>query len=244
MKVLILAAGHATRLRPLTLNRPKPLLLVAGRPMLEYILERVRPIKDVDEVFVVTNSKYFKHFLAWKKRYSFPAKITVVNDLMRTFKERRGSIGDILFTIEKKKIRSNLLIIAGDNIFDFDITDFIKRAENNSPKVSIGLYDVKDKALAKQYGIVGLNNDSKVVFFDEKPERPKSTLAAMCFYYFPRNNFKLLKQYAEEATSLDLAGNFIRWLTQRESVYGYVFKGLWLDIGDKKSLKKAQESNW
>ncbi|MFH1645822.1 MAG: nucleotidyltransferase family protein [Candidatus Omnitrophota bacterium] len=244
MKVLILAAGYATRLWPLTLDKPKPLLPIGKKPMLEHILEHIRPLKGVDEVFVVTNSKFVKHFLVWKKNYRFPAKITVVDDLMKTLEDRRGSIGDILFTIDERKIQSNLLVIAGDNIFDFDVDDFMKKAKANSPKVSIGLYDVKNKVLAKQYGIVGLNNNSRVVSFDEKPKIPKSTLAAMCFYYFPRNNFKLLRQYAKEAPSLDLAGNFIRWLALKEPVYGYVFDGLWLDIGDKKSLKKAEKLNW
>jgi len=242
-KALILAAGYATRLWPLTLNKPKPLLPVGGRPMIEHILIKLKDT-DIKDVLIVTNSKFVTNFNQWKKGYKGKQKIHVVDDLMRTLKDRRGSIGDTIFAIEKKKVKTDLLVIAGDNIFDFDLKGFIEKSRDNMPHATIGLFDIGKKASAKEYGIVKLDKNSKVSSFQEKPKRPKSTLAAMCLYYFPKQKLNMLRRYKREKNPLDLAGSFIKWLSEREDVYGYVFKGRWLDIGDKKSLKRAQKLKW
>lgn len=244
MKALILAAGYATRLWPLTLNKPKPLLLIGKKPMVEHILSMVNVINDINHIYIITNSKFVKNFKDWKKSYRTKKRISVIDDGMKTLKERRGSIGDILFAIDNKRIKDDLVVVAGDNIFDFSITDFIEKSKKNSPSVTIGLFDIKNKILAKQYGVVALDGDSKITSFEEKPKKPKSTLAAMCLYYFPKEELKLIKKYKREKNPLDLAGFFIRWLSKRENVYGYIFKGRWLDIGNKSSLKKANRINW
>jgi len=244
MKVIVLAAGYATRLWPLTLNRPKPLLLIGKHPMLEHIIARLRPIKEINDIYVITNTKFVKNFKEWKKSYKCSKRISVIDDKMKTLKERRGSIGDTLFAIENKKIKDGTIVVAGDNLFDFDLGDFVRTAKKNSPSATIGLFDIRDKVLAREYGIVALDHNSKVVSFEEKPKKPKSTLAAMCFYYFPKEKLNAIKIYRKDGNPLDLAGSFIKWLAKKEDVYGYVFKGRWLDIGDKKSLKKAEKINW
>jgi glucose-1-phosphate thymidylyltransferase len=244
MKAIILAAGYATRLWPLTLDKPKPLLLIGKRPMIEYIIKRLNRINALTEIHIVSNTKFVDAFVQWKKKYKGRKKIFITDDGMKSPDERRGSIGDAIFTIEKRKINTDILIVAGDNIFDFDLNVFIRKARVNSQSASIGLFDVKDKKLAKEYGIVMLNKDSTVACLEEKPSKPKSTLAAMCLYYFPKDKIRLLKKYKADGNSLDLAGSFIKWLSLRESVYGHIFKGKWLDIGDKKSLKKAQSMQW
>ncbi|NQT89760.1 MAG: nucleotidyltransferase family protein [Candidatus Omnitrophica bacterium] len=244
MKVLILAAGYATRLWPLTLNRPKPLLPIGRKSILDHILARVSCVKGIDEILIITNSKFVKNFKKWKKVSKVKQKISIVDDGMVDLDERRGSIGDIIFAVKKKRIRSDLLVIAGDNLFDFNIDDFVEKSRKRAPSASIGLYRVGNKALAKQYGIVGLDKNSKIRSFQEKPKRPKSDLAAMCLYYFPGKKLSMLKKYQAEGNPLDLAGGFIKWLSERQNVYGYIFEGRWVDIGDKRSLKKAQKMNW
>ena len=244
MKVIILAAGYATRLWPLTLDKPKPLLPVVGKPMIEYIIDRVKSLKIVSDIYVVTNTRFVKHFTQWKKSYSCKKRISIVDDKMKTLKDKRGSIGDIIYAIDNKKIKTDTLVIAGDNIFDFSLSDFIKQSQKKSPNATIGLFDVGNKTLAKEYGIVAIDKDRKISSFKEKPKNPKSTLAAMCLYYFPKEKLKLIKKYKTDGNALDLAGSFIKWLSKSENVYAYTFKGVWLDIGDKSSLKRAQKTKW
>ena len=244
MKTIILAAGYATRLWPLTLNMPKPLLPIGKKPMVEHILLRLEGIEKARDIYIVTNTKFVKNFKDWKNNYRSGKKISIIDDGMKTLEDRRGSIGDIIFSINKKKIDTDILVIAGDNIFDFNLSDFISRAKENSPSATIGLFDVGDIRSAKEYGIVALDKKCKITLFQEKPKQPKSTLAAMCLYYFPKQKIRLLKKYKVDGNPLDLAGSFIKWLSRKESVYGYTFAGRWLDIGDKKSLKRAQNLKW
>ena len=244
MKTIILAAGYATRLWPLTLNTPKPLLRVGKKPMIEHIFASLENIKYINDIYIVTNTKFVRNFKDWKKSYRGGKKISVIDDGMKALKDRRGSIGDIIFSIDKRNITTDILVIAGDNVFDFDLTDFIKNAKANSPSTTIGLYDVGSIKLAKEYGIVALDKSCKITSFKEKPKQPKSTLAAMCLYCFPKQKIRLLKKYKRDGNPLDLAGSFIRWLSRKEPVYGHIFKGKWLDIGDKKSLKRSQSIKW
>lgn len=242
MKVLILAAGYATRLWPLTLDRPKPLLPIKEKPIIEYSIEKISGIKRLDTIYIVTNTKFVTNFVEWSKGCKINKEIKVIDDEMETVDEKRGSIGDILYSIEAENIKDDLLVIAGDNLFNFSLDAFIKFSLSNTHNVTIGLFDVKDTELCKQYGIVTIDKDKKITDFVEKPKDPPSTLAAMCFYFFPAKKLNLIKQYRDEGHPLDLAGNFIAWLSKKELVYGYPFEGIWLDIGDKESLKYAQEN--
>jgi glucose-1-phosphate thymidylyltransferase len=242
MKALLLAAGYATRLWPLTLNKPKPLLNVKRKPIIEYSIEKIKNLSKLSRIYVVTNTKFVKNFKTWASTCKTNTKISIIDDKMKTVKQRRGSVGDILYSINNKKIKDDLLIIAGDNLFNFPLDNFMEFCVAHKPNVTIGLFDVKNKTLAKQYGIVALNKKGRITNFLEKPKKPPSTLAAMCLYYIPANKLKLVKNYKDEGLPLDLAGNFIKWLSKKESVFGYIFNGVWLDIGDKKSLKYARKN--
>jgi glucose-1-phosphate thymidylyltransferase len=244
MKTIILAAGYATRLWPLTLNKPKPLLPIGKKLMIEHILTRLEDIKNINDIYIVTNTKFVRNFKAWKKNYRGRKRISVIDDGMKALEDRRGSIGDIIFSIDKKNIATDIVVVAGDNIFDFNLTGFIKNARVNSPSATIGLFDIGDIKFAGEYGIVALDRSCRITSFKEKPKQPKSTLAAMCLYYFPKQKIRLLKKYKADGNPLDLAGSFIKWLSRKEPVYGFIFKGRWLDIGDKKSLKRAQSIKW
>ena len=241
MKVLLLAAGYATRLYPLTLNTPKPLLSVAGKTVMGYIFDLIEPLKEVDEVFIVTNEKFFRNFEDWKKTFKSSKKITVVDDGTTSNDTRLGATGDIEFVIEKKGIKDDLLVLAGDNLFKADLSIFTKFCASKRPSVTIGLYDIKDLILASKYGIVSVDKNNKIIDFKEKPSSPPSTLAAMCLYFFPKERLGIMKSYLGMDNAKDAPGYFLEWLYKREPVFGYIFKDKkWFDIGDKKSLEEAE----
>ena len=240
MKVILLAAGYGTRLYPLTRDKPKPLLPVAGKPIIGYIILKLSRIKDIDGIFVVTNHKFCGHFQDWAKKWSGQFAIKTLDDGTLSNDDRLGAIGDIDFVIKKEGIKDDILVIGADNIFDAGFEDFIKFAVSKKGASCVGLYDLSDKQLATQYGVVSIDLNSRVVDFQEKPKSPKSTLISTCIYYFPSQKLKLFKDYLGiQEHSRDASGNYIKWLKEVDSVYGYVLNGRWYDIGDMESYKKA-----
>jgi len=246
MKALILGAGYGTRLYPLTKNRPKPLLPVAKQPMIDHILDRLVLISGLKNIVVVSNNKFFLKFKAWaksaKKKYKKFSSIKALNDGSNTPEDRLGAIGDIIFTLKKEKIKEDLLIVGGDNIFDFDLKDFVSFAKSNRPQVSIGLYDIEDIKKASRFGIVKMNKNKRVVSFKEKPKFPKTSLVAMCLYYFPKESLRYIFDYVEDGQNTDAPGQYIRWLYKRKSVYAFVFKGKWHDIGHLDYYNQIKDS--
>jgi glucose-1-phosphate thymidylyltransferase len=242
MKALILAAGYATRLYPLTKLYPKPLLEVQGRPIINYIIDRLESISDIDEIYIVTNSKFIRIFNKWIRSVKSVKKITLVNDLTKNNQDRLGAIGDINFTVNRKKIQDDLLIIGGDNLFSGSLRGFLSYSKKNRPAASIGLYKLRQKKDASHYGVAKLDRHKKVISFEEKPKKPKSSLVAMCLYYLPKNYLSLIHQYMQDKKrTADATGGYIAWLKNKVDVYGYVFGGSWFDIGDYKYLNAAKE---
>lgn len=242
MKALILAAGYATRLYPLTKEYPKPLLEINKRPLIDYILEKIEPLKEINGVIVVTNGKFIAKFRDWKKGIEIKKKLCIVNDLTYSLDDRRGAIGDIAFVIEKMRIKDDLLVIGGDNLFDTDLKGFMSFAKNKKSNSVIGVYDIKDKSKTNKYGVIKLDKENKIVDFKEKPKSAASTLVAMCFYYFPKNKLGAIKEYLNSRLNKrDATGFYIDWLRKREDIYGYRFKGHWYDIGDVKFYHEAKE---
>jgi len=243
MKALILAAGYGTRLYPLTKNTAKPLLTFNGKAMVNWLLEKIQDFTDLNEVMVVTNDKFFPHFQAWaKENKNFSAPISIINDGTKSNEDRLGSIGDIDFVLKQKKINEDLLVLGGDNLFDYDLTDYISFAQKKSPKVSIGLYDIRNIEEAKIFGVVQIDKDKKIVSFEEKPQKPKSSLIAMCLYYFPKASFKFINAYIHQSKKADAAGGYIGWLSEQETVFGYDFQGKWYDIGSLEAYEAAQKN--
>jgi glucose-1-phosphate thymidylyltransferase len=243
MKALILAAGYAVRLYPLTKEFPKPLLKVGKKPIIEHIIAKLSTVKDIDEIIVVTNSKFVSRFRQWSAGLKSKKRVSIVDDQTKSLEDKLGAIGDMDFAINKKRIKDDLLVIGGDNLFDGDLNEFCAFARNNNPYPVIGAYDIKDIRQADKYGVLRLDKKNRVIDFKEKPKTPKSTLVAMCLYYFPKTKVKLIGKYLRsKAHKSDATGFYIDWLRRADSVYGYVFGGSWYDIGDRKFYDKAKNN--
>ena len=243
MKVLILAAGYGTRLYPLVKDVPKALLEINEKPLINYILDRISNLNGLNEVIIVTNDKFYSIFKEWaQKQKAFRFPIKVINDGTKTPEDRLGSIGDIEFALKQGKSDDDVLVIGSDNLFDYNIDEYVPFAQKKSPSISIGLYDIDDLGAATRFGVVTLGNDNKIASFEEKPKKPRSSLVAMCFYYLPKNSLGLIGDYLLECGKSDTAGDYIRWLVGNNAVYGFKFIGNWYDIGSIEAYKKAQEN--
>ncbi len=238
MKGLILAAGYGTRLYPLTLDRPKPLVKVGGKTILERLLTKLEETRLCDEVFVITNDKFFKMLDKWVREHRFSFKVKVINDNTTSNETRLGAIGDINMVLKEENPKDDILIMAGDNLFEFDLMDFLDFTKDKN-STSIALFDVKDTGLAQRYGIVSLDENQKISDFEEKPKEPKSTLASTGIYYLPKDKFPMITKYMKTGLVKDAPGNFIKWVSETDGVFGFVFTEGWYDIGDKISLEKA-----
>ena len=242
MKSLILAAGYGTRLYPLVKDTPKALLEVNKKTLINHILDKIKTLDGLSEVIVVTNDKFYIHFEQWaQKQKGFPHRIHIVNDGTQTNEDRLGSIGDIDFVLKQENISDDLLIIGSDNLFDYNLADYLEFARQKAPEVTIGLYDIENFEEAKKFGVVQFNSSNKIISFEEKPQQPKSTLIAMCFYYLPKQSLDLVSQYLKESRKSDMAGDYIKWLLQRNDVYGFKFTWLWYDIGSVEDYREAQK---
>jgi glucose-1-phosphate thymidylyltransferase len=229
VKALILGAGYATRLRPLTDTIPKQLLPVGGRPMVDWILDRIVET-SADEIHLVTNARFAADF----ERWAADKDVRVHNDGTTSNEDRLGAIGDIRFV----GLDDDLLVVAGDNLFDFSLADYESywRAKGGS---CVAVHDVGDRELAKKYGIVDVDDDDRVTNFVEKPDDPPTTLCATATYLYRRDDAARIATYLEEGNPPDQPGNFIAWLHTRAPVYAYRFPGEWYDIGDAAQLLEA-----
>jgi glucose-1-phosphate thymidylyltransferase len=243
MKVIILAAGYATRLYPLTLTQPKPLLPVAGKPMVEYVLDNLAPIGGIDRVIVVTNAKFAGHFQKWADNYRATKSkfdFTIVNDGSTDDTNKLGAIGDINYVIDKEKVDDDIIIVAGDNLFSDKLGDFGKFIrEKNAPVLAV--YDVGNLEEIKKYNSISIDGSSKITFFEEKPKEPKSTITGIALYYYPKSTIPLIKQYIAEGNNPDQPGRLVQWLYPRTPVYTWRVPGLWYDIGSKETLEEANK---
>lgn len=239
MKAIILAGGYATRLRPLTDDLSKCLLPVGGRPMVDWILDRIEGVREVDGVHVVTNDRFAPDFERWA---AGKRGVQVHNDGTRTNEDRLGAVGDIAFTVDRAGIDDDLLVIAGDNLFEYDLqemVDFWRAKTEDAVGSAVAVRDVEDLRLAAQYGVVEVDGDDRIVSFVEKPQHPTSTLCATATYLYHREHLPLIGRYIEEGNPPDQSGSFAEWLQAREPVYAFWFTGAWLDIGDKAQLLLA-----
>jgi glucose-1-phosphate thymidylyltransferase len=236
VKAIILAAGYATRLQPLTESWAKELLPVGGRPIVDWILDALAQAGVVDEVHVVTNARK----APWFEEWAVGRDVIVHDDGTTSNDDRLGAIGDMQFVIDRAGLDDDLLVIAGDNLFDYRVDELVGfwRAKGGQAS-AVAVRDVGSLDLAAQYGVVTLDDDDRIVGFVEKPEAPESTLAATATYVFSRAHAKLIGAYLEAGNPGDQPGRYIAWLHRHEPVYAWVFDTTWYDIGDHEQLLEA-----
>jgi glucose-1-phosphate thymidylyltransferase len=235
MKGLILAAGYATRLRPLTDTTAKPLLPVGGRPMVDWLLDKFREVEAVDEVHLVTNARYAPDFRRWAEGKD----VVVHDDGTHSNDDRLGAIGDIQYTVERAGIDDDLLVVAGDNLFDYSLEELAEFWRGKGLASVVAVLDVGDPELAKRYGVISIDDDRRILSFVEKPEHPESTLAATAAYLYHREHVKLVERYLAEGNPPDQPGNLVAWLHTRAPVYAFPIEGGWFDVGDPEQLLAA-----
>lgn len=243
MNALILAAGYATRLYPLTLDKPKPLLSVGGKPIIEWTMDNLADVPDLETIYIVTNDKFASDFQAWSERYRSrhpKFKLKIVNDGSQSDDDKLGAIGDINFVVSRENLTSDgLIVIAGDNLFTESLTGFVACAKETEATVAV--YDVGDTEAIKEYGNIAVDADGIITHFEEKPQKPRGTLAAIALYYYSPEVLSLLTTYLAAGNNPDQPGRFVQWLYTRKPVKTFQIKGQWLDIGSKEMLKKADE---
>jgi glucose-1-phosphate thymidylyltransferase len=236
MKAIILAAGFATRLYPITENKAKPLLEIKGKPIIDYIVEKIKEL-PIDEIIVITNNKFYNDFLAWKdkKAEEETKNIKILNDGVNSEQEKLGSIGDLLFTIDKEKINEDLLVISGDNLFECSLKEAYDLFKKENKDLSI-FYDIQKIEEAKRFGVALVENNL-IIDFQEKPSQPKSTLCSASTYFYKKETLNLIKEFTKEENK-DYPGLLMQYLYKKVPIYAYIVEK-WLDIGTEQALEQA-----
>lgn len=241
MKLIILAAGYATRLYPLTLNQPKPLLPVAGKPMLEHVVDHVSTIPAIDHAYIVTNAKFAGHFQKWAESYHRPTlhfSFTTINDLSTDDTNKLGAIGDLQLVMTKHQIDDDIIVIGGDNLFSHDLAEFGELClKKNAPVTAV--YDVGDLEEIKKYNAIEIDESDRITYFEEKPKVPKSTLTGIALYFYPKAALPLIRQYIDEGNNPDQPGRLVQWMYTRVPFYTWKVPGLWYDVGSIETLEEA-----
>ena len=241
MKILILAAGYATRLYPLTLTKPKPLLDVAGKPMIEHVLDNIAPIPGIDRVYVVTNAKFAGAFQEWADHYratKSKLNFSIINDNSTDDTNKLGAIGDLHLVLERENVDDDLIVVAGDNLFSQSVEEFGEFCRSKNAPV-LAVYDVGNLEEIKKYNAITMDQDGRITFFEEKPKQPQSTLTGIALYFYPRATLPLIRQYIAEGNNPDQPGRLVQWLYPRTPFYTWRVPGLWFDIGSKETLEEA-----
>lgn len=238
MKCLILAAGYATRLYPLTENFPKPLLPVKDKPILDWLIEDIDQSGEVDEYVVISNHKFAGHFTDWAGRHS--QKIKVVDDGTASNETRLGAVRDIQFAIDALKLSGDLLVIAGDNLLDFSLTDFISYAKGKGTSCIMRYHEPSDIKLRKS-GVVEIDSNDRILSMEEKPKNPKSHWCCPPFYFYKADDVPLVARGIESGCGVDAPGSFMAWLSTQTVVHAMEMPGKRYDIGNLESYQAVQK---
>lgn len=238
MKCLILAAGYATRLYPLTENFPKPLLTVGDKTILDWLIEDIDSLGIVDEYVVISNHKFAHHFDTWASESKY--NITVVDDGTSTNETRLGAVKDIQFAIDKLSIDDDMLVIAGDNLLDFSLTKFMEYAKSKNASCVMRYYEADSKKLTKS-GVASVDDADLIIDMEEKPANPKSNWCCPPFYYYTQEDAKLIEKGINSGCGVDAPGSYIAWLCKQTKVYAMEMPGKRYDIGNLESYEKVQK---
>lgn len=238
MKCLVLAAGYATRLYPLTENFPKPLLKVGEKNILDWLIDDIDEAGIIDEYIVISNHKYANHFDEWAKTKKQSVKI--VDDGTSSNETRLGAVKDIQFAIDTLKIDDDMLVIAGDNVLDFSLTEFIRYAQQKKSSCIMRYYEPEYNKLLK-CGVVTIDKDDRIIAMTEKSPTPATNWCCPPFYYYTKDDARLVSVGIEKGCATDAPGSFIAWLCNETSVYAMEMPGKRYDIGNLESYEKVQK---
>ena len=246
MHAVMLSAGFGTRLYPLTETIPKALLPINGKPVIEYILDKLKNF-DLKKTVIVTNEKYYSEFLKWLSVYTPAHPLTLISDGTKTEHEKLGAVGDLKFAVEQNGIRDDVLLLVSDMIFSFSLNKFLSAVKRKRRQNWMLLYGLKDKTQASKYGVASLDKNDRVIRFEEKPREPFSSCVAFGVYYLPRCKLSLIDDFFKDTgehseEKYDALGGYFKWLVDKKSLFGYVQRsGVWVDIGDKEQYKEAEK---
>lgn len=240
MQCILLAAGYATRLYPLTENMPKALLKLGDKTILDMVVDKIDEVADVENIYIVTNEKFADDFHTWSLSYKGGKKIKVLNDHTTNNDNRLGAIGDLKYVIDNEHIDDEILVMASDNIFGFSLNDFVDVYREKSADM-ICAHTIENKQELHSMGVVELDGDGRVTSFEEKPENPKSDLGVPPFYLYRKETLPLIEKYLREGNNPDAPGHFVPWLITQKDVYAYVFDATRIDIGTPESYYEAVE---
>ena len=237
MKCIILAAGYATRLYPLTENFPKPLLPVRDKPILDWLMDDIRTSGEIDEYIVISNHKFARHFEAWAEGKQ--ERVTVLDDGTESNETRLGAVKDIQFAIEAKKLRDDLLVIAGDNLLDFSLQPYLAYFHEKNTTCVMRYWE-PDEARLRKAGVAQVDGEDRIVHMEEKPREPRSNWCTPPFYIYRKEDLPLVRKGIEEGCGTDAPGSFIAWLSARTPVHAWEMPGRRYDIGGLASYEEAQ----
>ena len=239
MKCVVLAAGYATRLYPLTENFPKPLLTVGDKTILDWLVDDIDSIGLVDEYVVISNHKYAAHFDAWAA--AKPQRITVLDDGTTSNETRLGAVKDIQFAIETLGLDDDLLVIAGDNVLDFSLTRLITYAREKKTSCVMRYWEA-DEARLRKSGVAQVDENDRVIALEEKPAQPRSNWCTPPFYYYTREDARLVQKGIEAGCGTDAPGSYIAWLCGQTVVHSMEMPGSRYDIGNLASYERVQQT--
>jgi len=261
---ILLAAGYATRLYPLTKDRPKALLPLAGGVLLDAVVASLPQVPGLQHTVLVTNHRFADQFRAWQRERG--AAVEILDDGTETVETRLGAIRDLELARAHRgtsvpapsrsdtpsppraergapgSVAGDLLVIGTDNLFDWPIADFVRQAQARAPRASIGLWEAPTRASATQFGVAVLSGDGRITRFVEKSPDPPSTLVALCLYYFPAAMGGRLGEFIRAGGNPDAPGYFLEWLVRQEPVYGLPMRGIWHDIGTLETYEAVVKS--
>lgn len=240
MKAIILVAGYATRLYPLTIDKPKALLPVQGKPIINYIIEQIDTVPMIDGIYVVSNHKFADQFNEWADGMKSNGAIKVIDDGTTDEDNRRGAIGDIFFTLERENVAEDICVIAGDNLFTFPLLNYYRFFEGRKADC-VCVKTLSETNMLKQFAVAVLDQDGKILHLEEKPQNPQSNIAVYASYFYQKETLPLFRQYLEEGNNPDQPGHFPQWLYTRKDVYAYLMEGECYDIGTPEMYEDVQK---
>lgn len=238
MKCLILAAGYATRLYPLTENFPKPLLPVQDKPILDWLIDDMDTLGEINEYVVISNHKFAHHFDTWAKAKT--QKVTVVDDGTSSNETRLGAVKDIQYAIDKLDLDDDMLVLAGDNLLDFSLTKFIQYAKEKNTSCIMRFYEPSEKKLVK-CGVVTIDENDKILEMTEKSPTPATHWCCPPFYYYTKEDAKLVQKGIDSGCGVDAPGSYIAWLCKQTTVHAMEMPGKRYDIGNLESYENVQK---